>query len=782
MMSLFLRILFLLIAATATASAAVIDTIEFDIDRVVFDYSNNSIKYVGLDRLRDSNKPPLPIMQVYYHTAEELIGIPILVNVIRADTIYTGFDPEISETDRITSDFQLAVVQPEILGKGSTCYPVEPIKVFTEKRALNSIFSVSVFPIQYLDNQRIVVNRSIEISTHSIRDEAIILNGLPPRGSDFDQQKGFSRFKTATPGNGCPLGNEYIIVTSLHLEEAFASFLDLKLRTGFDAAIAITDSIYASYDGSDEAASVRNYLRDFYNSGGRYVLLGGDEDNVPIRYSYHYNTEFTPEPDHLMICDLYFADYDGDWDMDGDGIWGEPTQDHPDNGPEVALGRLPFSQPDQVTAYTANLKAYLFHPGNGEIGHLNRSLFFTSDQMRDYFEGGQQYRVAESFPEQFSADCERLAESPTGNDPSPNGPFAPDAIEGLSDGYGIVNILAHGRPDGFVVSSSGYNNHPKSYLLTGTGHVGHAGFEEITPNQRTAFYYSISCSQGAFDLETVFSMPVPSVVEELLSMDSKGAMGMVAFSRWGWVGSSYKLMASFYDHLFSDADGYPVEAMYLSWLDYPYYRDQIYGQNYYGDPSIRIYTQLPSRVEIDAPSNYEPGETVDCFITLDDNPLSNHPVMLKLGEDVYIRQLTNGHGRFTYSIPEGFDQTVEIVAMMAGNISASSTMNLSIAADADDEDMPLPCRFDMSQNYPNPFNPETIIGFTIAREGMVALSIYDILGRLVCTPVNEHLAAGEHEAIWGGTDRFGRTVASGIYIYRLVSEEGSISKKMTLVK
>ena len=91
--------------------------------------------------------------------------------------------------------------------------------------------------------------------------------------------------------NGCPLGNELVIVTSPLLAESFSSLIDLKIRTGFDAVIAITDSIYANYSGLDDAEAIRNYLSDFYNAGGEYVILGGDEHQVPVRYAYYYNTD-----------------------------------------------------------------------------------------------------------------------------------------------------------------------------------------------------------------------------------------------------------------------------------------------------------------------------------------------------------------------------------------------------------------------------------------------------------------------------------------------------------
>ncbi len=89
-----------------------------------------------------------------------------------------------------------------------------------------------------------------------------------------------------------------------------------------------------------------------------------------------------------------------------------------------------------------------------------------------------------------------------------------------------------------------------------------------------------------------------SLVEQLIAADSSGAVGMIAYARWGWVYSSYLLQESFMNHLFTDAEGSPADAMYLSWLDYPYFRDLIYGQNYFGDPTIKIYIEQPRRLNL----------------------------------------------------------------------------------------------------------------------------------------------------------------------------------------
>ncbi len=97
----------------------------------------------------------------------------------------------------------------------------------------------------------------------------------------------------------------------------------------------------------------------------------------------------------------------------------------------------------------------------------------------------------------------------------------------------------------------------------------------------------------------------------------------------------------------------------------------------------------------------------------------------------------------------------------------------------------VPDKFQLSQNYPNPFNPVTKIEFNIplsrgvseGRGVLVALKIYDILGREVTTLVSEDLKPGTYEIEWDGSN-----CSSGVYFYRLSSNEFTDTRKMVLVK
>ncbi len=83
-------------------------------------------------------------------------------------------------------------------------------------------------------------------------------------------------------------------------------------------------------------------------------------------------------------------------------------------------------------------------------------------------------------------------------------------------------------------------------------------------------------------------------------------------------------------------------------------------------------------------------------------------------------------------------------------------------------------------NYPNPFNPSTTISFSVAGGEVGNLTIYNLKGQKVMSYPD--FQAGEHEVVWNGRDDIGKSAASGVYFYRLVSGEKSIVRKMMLLK
>jgi photosystem II stability/assembly factor-like uncharacterized protein len=93
------------------------------------------------------------------------------------------------------------------------------------------------------------------------------------------------------------------------------------------------------------------------------------------------------------------------------------------------------------------------------------------------------------------------------------------------------------------------------------------------------------------------------------------------------------------------------------------------------------------------------------------------------------------------------------------------------------EPVELPDTYLLARSYPNPFNASTVISFNLPERSQVRLTVYDLLGRETAVLVDDVLHAGEHDAIWRADN-----YSSGIYFYRLKTENESVIGKMVLLK
>jgi len=85
-------------------------------------------------------------------------------------------------------------------------------------------------------------------------------------------------------------------------------------------------------------------------------------------------------------------------------------------------------------------------------------------------------------------------------------------------------------------------------------------------------------------------------------------------------------------------------------------------------------------------------------------------------------------------------------------------------------------------NYPNPFNPVTNIAYSIKTAGKVTIEVYNIRGQLVKTLVNEVKETGAYTALWNGKDNSNKSVSSGVYFYKMKTQDYNSTRKMILMK
>ncbi|MDZ4122521.1 MAG: M14 family zinc carboxypeptidase, partial [Candidatus Cloacimonadaceae bacterium] len=126
----------------------------------------------------------------------------------------------------------------------------------------------------------------------------------------------------------------------------------------------------------------------------------------------------------------------------------------------------------------------------------------------------------------------------------------------------------------------------------------------------------------------------------------------------------------------------------------------------------------------------------------------------------------------------GAEGILDITLRINGSIqyhSVSTTTNT-------DDLISSPTAFRLHQNHPNPFNPSTTISFSIPTAQQVKLAVYNTKGQLVNTLSDALLPAGRHSLSWNGTDTNGKPLGSGVYFYRLISAQGTQTRKMMMIK
>ena len=142
--------------------------------------------------------------------------------------------------------------------------------------------------------------------------------------------------------------------------------------------------------------------------------------------------------------------------------------------------------------------------------------------------------------------------------------------------------------------------------------------------------------------------------------------------------------------------------------------------------------------------------------------------IIVFGEDIEIPQIVF----FAFAVGSITDSLTA-----KGLIENTITFLNGIVSVNENQNVKIPTKFSLKQNYPNPFNPKTKIKYEIAKSGFVNLKVFDVLGREIKTLVNENKNVGVYE-----TEFDANNLNSGMYFYKLTTNNFSEMKKMILVK
>ena len=133
----------------------------------------------------------------------------------------------------------------------------------------------------------------------------------------------------------------------------------------------------------------------------------------------------------------------------------------------------------------------------------------------------------------------------------------------------------------------------------------------------------------------------------------------------------------------------------------------------------------------------------------------------------------------------GVDTLAKVVTAQVAHFSIYGIMESQVPTGIDDltDNAEVPEEFTLSANYPNPFNPATNIRYSLPQGTNVRLTVFNLLGQMVTTLVDETQSAGQYVVRWNGADLSGRQMPSGMYFYRLETTAGFMqTRKMLMLK
>ena len=445
---------------------------------------------------------------------------------------------------------------------------------------------------------------------------------------------------------------DYVIVTTDSLAAAYQVLADWKTSKGVPTVVRTTEWIAAHYrNGSDIAETIRTFVQDAYALWGiKYMLLGGDAGQIPVRYAY---SSFYPVPDgRANPADMYFGCLDGDWNADHDAVFGEFGGDDVDLWSEVYVGRLTSRNnteaammvnkiknyerpqhtgfPKKVLLLAEVLFPYNYGPGdpislNGaDLAEYVRLSAFTNPALsvRRMYQTNSLYPG--SVPETRQA-----------------------TIDSLNTGYDHVIHVGHGFRFNMSVGDASLVNGDADALTNGV---------------KVSNLNLLNCTAAAFTYDCL--------AEHFLRNPNGGAVSVVGSNDSAFPTVATDYMAEFYVLLFNENVVHLGETFARSreprtafaessdqgdrWTHFTY--------TLLGDPEMPLWTGPVSTMAVAHPSSVNKGTNIiNLTVTSGGNPVDSAVVCLTKGNDDYEVGQTNASGQVSLSFRAESAGTIDVI-------------------------------------------------------------------------------------------------------------------------
>jgi hypothetical protein len=212
---------------------------------------------------------------------------------------------------------------------------------------------------------------TVTIETKSDENSDAALKNLSSSTKAISRVKGLAQNPEAiqqyTPMKSTQSAYQMLIIGPASFQNGFQPLVDLYNGKGVLTHFVTTAAIYASTPGIDNQDKIRNYiLAEYQTNGIDYVILGGNPQHVPFRGFYCHVISGSGYDDWNIPSDLYFSGMDGNYDANGNQVYGE-TGDEPDVLPEVAVSRFTVDNTTELQNMVHKSVSYQTTPVLGEL-------------------------------------------------------------------------------------------------------------------------------------------------------------------------------------------------------------------------------------------------------------------------------------------------------------------------------------------------------------------------------------------------------------------------------
>ena len=474
-----------------------------------------------------------------------------------------------------------------------------------------------------------------------------------------------------------PVSN--LIITSEAMAPTFQVLADHRTDGGLPSAVVTVQWIKDNYrHGADLQETIRGFIREAYERWGvEYVLLAGDTDVIPARYA---TSTFYPPGGHTEIpADMYYACLDGNWNADGDNIFGEPAVgpenfvDDVDMASDVYLGRAPVSSPLAAANFVTKVMDDEKEPAGSQWPNrrlLAAEVLFWTEAGAISLDGAMFAEdLATSVVEPFSGfETTRMYESFDLVDEFSQ-PVYPGAvqetrttvIDSLNAGnYGIFGQIGHG----FFFNMS-----------MGDANMSVSDADNLSNVGNPFLMYALNCASCAFDYSCL--------MERFLQNDLGGSVASIGASRAAFPYTSNDFQYEFFRLMFEDGVvrvGDVIEQSKLPWLSLAYSnsftRWTYFNYTLLGDPAMTLWTDVPANVDVALPASVGGGnQAVSVTVTSGGSPVAGANVTLQ-GDGTYATAVTDVSGQVSLDAVVTTTSSLQVDVM--GSNSSWETLPLAV--------------------------------------------------------------------------------------------------------